>query len=51
LKDHDSKADSLTLAQRELIAHFGPTATPYYWAPFILVGEANSPISLPAPKH
>lgn len=51
LKDHDSKADSLTLAQRELMAHFGPTATPYYWAPFILVGEANSPISLPAPKH
>jgi CHAT domain-containing protein len=50
LKEHASKADALTMAQRDLIGHFGPSATPYYWAPFILNGEANSPISLPASK-
>jgi CHAT domain-containing protein len=50
LKDHASKADALTMAQRDLITHFGPTATPYYWAPFILIGEANSPIVLPVSK-
>ncbi len=36
------KADSLTFAQRDLIAHFGPKTSPYYWAPFILVGEPNA---------
>jgi CHAT domain-containing protein len=51
LKEHALKADALTMAKRDLIAHFGPTATPYYWAPFILIGEANSPITLPASKQ
>jgi CHAT domain-containing protein len=46
LAEGKPKADSLTFAQRDLIAHFGPKTTPYYWAAFVLVGEPNARLRL-----
>jgi CHAT domain-containing protein len=46
LAEGKPKADALTFAQRDLIAHFGPKTMPYYWAAFILVGEPNARLHL-----
>jgi CHAT domain-containing protein len=46
LGEGKSKADSLTFAQRDLIEYFGPKTAPFYWAPFVLIGEAHAPVAL-----
>jgi CHAT domain-containing protein len=46
LAEGQPKADSLTLAQRDLIAYFGPKTAPFYWAPFVLVGEPDARLAL-----
>jgi CHAT domain-containing protein/Tfp pilus assembly protein PilF len=37
-------SDALADAQRERLRTGGPTAHPFYWAPFVLVGPANQPL-------
>ena len=37
-------SDALADAQRERLRAGGPTAHPFYWAPFVLVGPANTPL-------
>jgi CHAT domain-containing protein len=41
---HD-KAEALTLAERELLRTWGPSAAPVYWAGFRIVGDAHGTIS------
>jgi CHAT domain-containing protein len=41
---HD-KAEALTLATRELLKEWGPSASPIYWSGFRLVGDAHGIIS------
>lgn len=41
---HD-KAEALTLAKRELLKEWGPSAAPRYWAGFRIVGDAHGTIS------
>jgi CHAT domain-containing protein len=40
---HD-KAEALTLAKRELLKEWGPSARPIYWAGFRIVGDAHGTI-------
>jgi CHAT domain-containing protein len=40
---HD-KAEALTLAKRELLKAWGPSARPIYWAGFRIVGDAHGTI-------
>jgi CHAT domain-containing protein/tetratricopeptide (TPR) repeat protein len=38
LAQHEDKAFALTHAKRDMLEHYGD-ASPYYWAPFVMVGE------------
>jgi CHAT domain-containing protein len=37
-----SKAAALVAAQRYVIHHFGATAVPWYWAGYVIEGDANT---------
>lgn len=39
-----TKADALEEAQRHVLAQFGSTAVPWYWAGYVMEGEATSPL-------
>ncbi len=39
-----TKADSLEDAQRHVLGEFGSTAVPWYWAGYVMEGEATSPL-------
>lgn len=43
LAEHDDKALALAQAKRDILDRYGQ-APPYYWAPFVIVGEAADPI-------
>jgi CHAT domain-containing protein len=45
LAQHEDKALALTHAKRDMLEHYGDPS-PYYWAPFVLVGEGTQPVSL-----
>jgi CHAT domain-containing protein len=45
LAQHEDKALALAHAKRDLLERYGE-ASPYYWAPFVLVGEGAEPVSL-----
>jgi CHAT domain-containing protein len=42
---HEDKALALAHAKRDILEQYGD-ASPYYWAPFVMVGEGNQPVSL-----
>jgi CHAT domain-containing protein len=44
LAQHEDKATALTHAKRDMLEHYGD-ASPYYWAPFVMVGEGAQPVS------
>jgi CHAT domain-containing protein len=44
LARHEDKALALTHAKRDILEHYRD-ASPYYWAPFVLVGEGAQPVS------
>ena len=44
LAQHEEKAVALTHAKRDMLERYGD-ASPYYWAPFVLVGEGALPVS------
>jgi CHAT domain-containing protein len=45
LAQHEDKALALAHAKRDMLEHYGDPS-PYYWAPFVLVGEGAQPVSL-----
>ena len=45
LRDGLDKAEALTLAKRHLLRIHGPSAVPFYWAGFRLVGDSHGTIS------
>jgi CHAT domain-containing protein len=45
LRDGLDKAEALTLAKRQLLKLHGPSAVPFYWAGFRLVGDSHGTIS------
>ena len=45
LRSGHDKAEALTLAKRELLKEWGPSAAPKYWAGFRIVGDAHGTIS------
>jgi CHAT domain-containing protein len=45
LRSGRDKAEALTLAKRELLKEWGPTARPIYWAGFRIVGDTHGTIS------
>ncbi len=47
LERNETKGDALTLAKRRLVATRGDLSHPYYWAAFVLNGDALSPVPLP----
>jgi CHAT domain-containing protein len=44
LAQHEDKAIALAHAKRDMLEHYGDPS-PYYWAPFVLVGEGAQPVS------
>jgi CHAT domain-containing protein len=44
LAQHEDKALALAHAKRDMLEHYGDPS-PYYWAPFVLVGEGAQPVS------
>jgi CHAT domain-containing protein len=44
LAQHEEKAVALTHAKRDMLERYGD-ASPYYWAPFVMVGEGAQPVS------
>jgi CHAT domain-containing protein len=44
LAQHEDKALALTHAKRDILEHYEDTS-PYYWAPFVMVGEGSQPVS------
>ena len=44
LAQHEDKALALAQAKRDMLEHYGDPS-PYYWAPFVLVGEGAQPVS------
>jgi CHAT domain-containing protein len=48
LAQHEDKALALTHAKLDILAHYG-NASPYYWAPFVMVGEGAQPVSFGFP--
>lgn len=44
LAEHEDKALALAHAKRDVLGRYGD-ASPYYWAPFVLVGEGAQPVS------
>lgn len=44
LAEHEDKALALAHAKRDVLARYGD-ASPYYWAPFVMVGEGSQPVS------
>jgi CHAT domain-containing protein len=44
LAQHEDKALALAHAKRDMLEHYG-NPSPYYWAPFVLVGEGAQPVS------
>ena len=44
LAEHEDKALALTHAKRDMLEHYGDPS-PYYWAPFVMVGEGAQPVS------
>lgn len=39
------KATALENAQRYVLQHFAGTAAPWYWAGYVMEGNANAPLS------
>jgi CHAT domain-containing protein len=44
LAQHEDKALALAHAKRDILEQYGD-ASPYYWAPFVMVGEGTQPVS------
>jgi CHAT domain-containing protein len=44
LAEHEDKAFALAHAKRDMLERYGD-ASPYYWAPFVMVGEGAQPVS------
>lgn len=44
LAQHEDKALALAHAKRDVLERYGD-ASPYYWAPFVLVGEGAQPVA------
>jgi CHAT domain-containing protein/tetratricopeptide (TPR) repeat protein len=44
LAQHEDKALALTHAKRDILEHYEGTS-PYYWAPFVMVGEGSQSVS------
>jgi CHAT domain-containing protein len=44
LAQHEDKALALAHAKRDMLEHYGDPS-PFYWAPFVLVGEGAQPVS------
>jgi CHAT domain-containing protein len=47
LAQHEDKALALAHAKRDMLERYGD-ASPYYWAPFVMVGEGAQPVSFGA---
>ncbi|MFL6387104.1 MAG: CHAT domain-containing protein [Terriglobales bacterium] len=47
LAQREDKAFALTHAKRDILDHYGD-ASPYYWAPFVMVGEGAQAVSFGA---
>ena len=47
LERNETKGDALTLAKRRLAVAGGDLSHPYYWAAFVLNGDAMAPVPLP----
>jgi CHAT domain-containing protein len=45
LAQREDKALALAHAKRDMLEHYGDVS-PYYWAPFVMVGEGAEPVSL-----
>jgi CHAT domain-containing protein len=45
LAQREDKALALTHAKRDILEQYGD-ASPYYWAPFVMVGEGAQPVSI-----
>jgi CHAT domain-containing protein len=44
LAEHEDKALALAHAKRDVLERYGDVS-PYYWAPFVMVGEGSQPVS------
>jgi CHAT domain-containing protein len=44
IAQHEDKALALAHAKRDMLEHYGD-ASPYYWAPFVMVGEGAQAVS------
>ncbi len=42
----DDKVTALEEAKLDLLAQYGTQVSPYYWGPFVLIGDGGSPIPL-----
>jgi len=50
IADGEDKGSALRHAQMDLLAEFGDRAVPFYWAGFIIVGDASGKIPV-SPKR
>jgi CHAT domain-containing protein len=45
LAQHEDRALALAHAKRDILEKYGDTS-PYYWAPFVMVGEGSEEVPL-----
>ena len=50
LMNGEDKVEALRNAKLDLLKEFGPSTAPFQWAGFMVVGEGNSAVRLPAER-